>query len=461
MRLTANFPNVIYLLAFDRQRVEDALSEQGIPGRAYLEKIVQYGFDLPVVPDAVLNQQIFGAIGTALEGVADAGNLDQSTWADVFFEVVRPLIRTMRDVRRYASGVAGTVRDLGGQVALADVLALEGVRIFLPDVFRLLPNSIEALTTTSDGGYGRRDQEGLRNQIEILLTTAGDNAPVVRSLVERLFMAGQRHIGGSNYGSDWSRRWLRERRVAHPDNLRLYLERVAGQSLMAFNLAEQAWRLMPDAERFDAFLRSVPAGSAVDVISSLEAYEDEVTPERVLSGVVVLLNVLPTLPDDERGLFSFGTDMVVGRVVYRLVRSQNSEQFVERVVRDALPRLNTLHSKLKLIQMIGHRENIGHRLVSEAVSSEFEAAWRDEVRAATLEDLIAEPQPLWTLLGAMRETDAGEPRIAYPRDPRLFHRILLNAYGESRSQTVGNRAVTRRPHLAWDALVELLGTEDE
>ena len=38
VRLTASFPNIIYLLAFDRERVEQALSEDGISGRAYLEK---------------------------------------------------------------------------------------------------------------------------------------------------------------------------------------------------------------------------------------------------------------------------------------------------------------------------------------------------------------------------------------------------------------------------------------
>ena len=61
VRLTANFPNVIYLLAFDRVRVEQALGEQGIPGRDYLEKILQIGIDLPAVPADVLNSQIFKA----------------------------------------------------------------------------------------------------------------------------------------------------------------------------------------------------------------------------------------------------------------------------------------------------------------------------------------------------------------------------------------------------------------
>lgn len=50
VRLTANFPNIIYVVAFDRFRVEIALSEEGINGRDYLEKILQITIDIPPIP---------------------------------------------------------------------------------------------------------------------------------------------------------------------------------------------------------------------------------------------------------------------------------------------------------------------------------------------------------------------------------------------------------------------------
>ena len=115
VRLTANFPNVIYLLAFDRYRVEQALGEQGIPGRDYLEKILQIAIDLPAVPERVLNAQIFKAIDAAFEDIENRGSFDSDLWPDVFMEVIRPLIRNMRDVRRYAAAIHGTARDIGAQ----------------------------------------------------------------------------------------------------------------------------------------------------------------------------------------------------------------------------------------------------------------------------------------------------------------------------------------------------------
>lgn len=52
VKLVGELPNVSYLLAFDRRRVEAALED----GRAYLEKIIQVPHDLPFVAPATLRQ---------------------------------------------------------------------------------------------------------------------------------------------------------------------------------------------------------------------------------------------------------------------------------------------------------------------------------------------------------------------------------------------------------------------
>jgi hypothetical protein len=83
----------------------------------------------------------------------------------------------------------------------------------------------------------------------------GAHADVVQAMVMRLFPAGQRHIGGTHYGGDWTRRWLRERRIAHEQILRLYLERVAGKGLQAFRDAERASAVMPDRDALDSYAR--------------------------------------------------------------------------------------------------------------------------------------------------------------------------------------------------------------
>jgi hypothetical protein len=459
VRLTANFPNVIYLLAFDRARVEQALGEQGIPGRDYLEKILQIGIDLPTVPDGVLSSQIFKAIDGALAGIENPGRFDENVWPDVFMEVVRPLIRSMRDVRRYAAAIHGTVRDLDGLVALVDVLALEAVRVFLPDAFRNLHLAVDGLTSTPNGYGMQGDPPHLKAQIETLLKAAGDREEIVRNLIQRLFPAAERHVGGTHYGGDWKNRWLRERRVAHEDLLRFYLERVMGERLQSFADAENAWARMTDREALDSYLRSLPIERVQDVISSLEAYEDQFGAEHVVPATVVLLNLLPDLPKRQLGMLDFGTRLVVGRVVYRLVRAPGDPQIVETAVREILPQVHSLSSKLELITDVGYREGAGHKLVSEDAAKAFEKEWRASVRAAGAETLGRETELLRTVLLTKKDAEADEPDLVVPDSPAVTQALLKAARGEVRSQSMGSRAVRRKPRLAWDALIEVFGDE--
>lgn len=461
VRLTANFPNLIYLLAFDRRRIEAALSEDGFPGRAYLEKILQVSFDLPVVPERVLNQQIFKAIEQELSGEEVQGNFNSDLWPDVFMEIVRPLISNMRDVRRYAVAVGGTARDLRGQIQLVDVLALEAVRCFLPDVFHRIPAMAAILTNTSGGGYHNEAQNAaFKKQIEELIASADKHQEVVRDLIRRLFKAAERHIGNMHYGAEWTKTWLRERRVANIDMLHLYLERVASQGLIAFNAAEKAWLMMPNAREFDAYIRGLPQDQIVDVISNLEAYEDSFSEDRLLPGIVTLLNVAPSLPEVDHGMLGFSSRVIVRRVVYRLLKSIESPETVEAVVRDAIPLLLTSHAKRILIDMVGYRENAGHKMVSIEAAERLKIGWRTEFCTLGAESMAKEPELLWSILDAQRERRPEDLQLIIPEDPKVTLAILSSSRGEAKSQADGSRAIKRHPRLAWEALEEVFGGEE-
>ncbi|MCJ7481578.1 MAG: KAP family NTPase [Thermodesulfovibrionales bacterium] len=461
VRLTASFPNIIYIVAFDRVRVERALEELGVPGRDYLEKILQVAADLPAIPSHILDQLIISAVDGALSNIEKTGHFDKQVWPDVFMEIIRPLIRNMRDVRRYAAAVYGTVYALKGQIALVDVLALEAIRLFLPDVFGQLHDSIEGLTQTSDISFrASGDPPQFKEQIDGLIKAAGKYGPVVNALIERLFPAGIKYISGTHYGGDWKNSWFKERRIAHEDILKLYLERIEGESLQAFTAAEQAWNLMSDKPALDKYLRSLDLNHLEDVIASLENYEEQFASEHVIPGTIVILNLLPDLPRKQKGFLGLDTHFVVTRVAYRLVRSLKDLAAVEAAVRQILPELKYLFLKLELIRIIGYWEHVGHKLVSEAAASEFEKAWRDAVRSASVEDLIKEHNLIWILHLVKEKADASEGPINISDSPQMTLAVLISAQSEATSQSIGSRAIRRSLRLAWDDLIEIYGSEE-
>ncbi len=216
---------------------------------------------------------------------------------------------------------------------------------------------------------------------------------------------------------------------------------------------------MTDRDALESYLRSLEPERLQDVISSLETYEDQFGPEHVVPATVVLLNMLPVLPERQLGFLDLDTRLVVGRVVYRLIRAIKDPQAVESAVREILPQVQSLSSQLELITDVGYREGAGHKLVSESAARTLEKEWRARVRAASEDTLAGEKELLRTLIVTKKEAEPDEPDLAVPESPRVTYALLRSARSEVRSQPMGSRAVRRSPRLAWNVLVELYGDE--
>jgi hypothetical protein len=463
VRLTASFPNIIYVVAFDRGRVERALEDEGVPGRDYLEKILQVAVDLPSVPPEVLDRRVFDALNQVLAAVEPPVDVDQQAWPDIWVEVVRPLIRNMRDVRRLAAAVQGTLATLGTQVATADLIALEAIRVFLPDVFRRIRISVSGLSTPSSGAWGAGSEPPEpKEEVEGLLGAAKDDRErkIVNSMIRRLFPFAGRHIGETNYGSDFQSSFLRHRRVANESILRVYLEHVAGEQLRNFYDAERAWEVLDDRHALDALLRELPGDRQEDVIRALQTWQDDFRPEQVVPATIVLENLLFDLPAKPRGFFGDEPRFAVGRVVYRLLKSLPDEDAVEWAALEILPELDTLSAGLELLTKIGYRENAGHKLLTEQAATRLNREWRDELRVASADELSREPELLTVFFEANRDLQEGEPPVPVPDGSPVTLALLRSSKTESASQYLGTRSVSRETRLYWATLVGVVGDEE-
>ena len=486
VRLTASFPNVIYIVLCDRQRVEGALNEQGLSGRDYLEKIIQWCFDLPEVPANLLAWQLFKAIENALADIENPGPFEEDVWADIREDIIRPLIRNMRDVRRYAIAIRATVGRLEGQVARTDVLALEAIRLFLPDVFRLLPGAVDGLTGMTQAVERRLDRmmlqdphepipelnKWLKAQVDELVATAErDRAfkasrtakAVVEAMVEHLFPLGARLQNMSDgdsapYLNEEAAEHLGERRVAHELVLRLYLEHVTGPELLTFLDAERALVRMTDRVGLNEFIRSLEPTRWQDVVSNLCDLADRFRPDHVEPGIVVLLNLWSDMPErsSDSGVFG-GTRGTVRKATLRLLRVLEDAIAVETAVRRILPEVTSLSSKVELVLQTGHREQSGHKLVSVTVASEFETMLRNEIRVATIDDLVQERDPSRVLVFARHYGDPSEEPFDIDDSPKLTFALLQSVRGEMETASLSSRAVRRTPVLNWERLIDLYG----
>ena len=466
IRLTANFPNLVYVVVCDRHRVEQALDEQGGGGgfgRDYLEKIIQYPFDLPAVPRHLLRREFEDALTDALAGLElDPFNM-QELWPDVCAYIIEPLIRNMRDVRRYAIAVAGTATDLAGEVEMVDLLGLEAIRLFLPGVFGQLHGAVDAITypsaSTSDERALRalRDGEGetnlrLKKVAQNLVDAGADRPGVVEASLKTMFPYGYWSLNattGADRSQNTSDRDPAARRVADESVLRLYLEGVAGEDIGVLKVAERALRSLDDGETFEQVLRSVDPPEILEVIRELCRLSDRFEPAHAEPGVVVLLNLLREIPNELS--FWHSPRQAVRSAVFRLLRVVGDEEAVGRAVKRILPNLKTLAAKVELLHLVGHSLLESERLVTPEVSRVLDSALAEKIRESFERDEIDNPDEYaWIVSFPAR---VGK-RINLPDSPELAFRLAHSAYITTRS----DRSVSRS--LDWDFLGLLYGDKE-
>ena len=460
VRLTASFPNIVYILAFDRRRVEKALSEDGVPGRDYLEKIVQLSFDLPAIPRELLRSQIFAKLDLIFDGVTDL-RFKQEDWPDIYFEIIEPLIGSLRDVTRLTISARTTIQALGSQIETVDLIALEAIRVFRPEIFEELQKIRSTLTGVSDS-FGKLDTTRQQGEIEHLLEVAGDDADLVRHLIRRVFPAARRFTERTSYGQDFLAIWKREHRLAHISYLDLYLGRAAPNDLVTFSLAEKAYTYFADSEALGEFLDAIPLEQLEDVISGLEAYQNEYPLETVVPASIALLNRIHKIPEREhRGMFDImRPDLIVGRVVLRLLRRIEDDAERESAVRAILTHLVSFSTQRDFLQTVGYQEGAGHKLVSEQVASELETEFAARVQAGQSPVLDQE----WDLLRVYWQVaeHLGEDYVAPAlTEPDEVRALIRTARSVARSQSFDSRKVREEEHLAWDPLIRVAGDKDK
>ena len=154
IRLNANVPRVVYVLAFDDTMVAAAIGAKYGSGpelgRQFLEKIVQYPFTLPAVGRERLASFV---VSQAERACIDAGvELNAQAWAAMRRVVEDCLLRrltTPRQAIRYVNALEFALPMLKGMVNPFEQMIVEGLRVLFPELYAMLRDDIHLYSTPS------------------------------------------------------------------------------------------------------------------------------------------------------------------------------------------------------------------------------------------------------------------------------------------------------------------------
>ena len=462
IKALADFPNVVYLLAFDREVAAQAIEQQsGMPGERYLEKIIQVPFELPPVDRVALRAALFKRLDEVLGDTSD-GLFDQSYWTNAFHDGIDPLIQVPRDVVRFTNTLSVTYPAVRGEVNPVDFIALESLRVFLPGLYDVIRTNQDKFSGHSRDSRYDGDQKARAAFHEQWAQALPEQLrSSTRDLLERIFPK----IGQMGYGADWLTQWRRGLRACHPDVFPTYFRMTVppgairrSEMLALLSLADTPAALGDALVQATSVTRPDGLSKARALLERLMDHVEEDIPDEhipVFIGVLFDIGDSLVLDSDERGTFDFGNESRVTRVVYHLLKR------VDRTQRHAL-----LKSAIDQGRALGVQRyliaGLADEVKKEAESSEValvDAATLDDLKACWLNGLKTKLSPsellthsqlarllaAWCLWGDQTEAKAWCEAATSTNDGLL--NFLTKFCSHTRSQTMGDWAVRLHPRL--------------
>ncbi len=326
VKALADFPEVVYVLFFDREEVSKALSASlKMDGEAYLEKIVQAPFDLPAVDRQQLQQKLFKGLDSIIEAHPMPFVFDKGRWSEVYLDGLDRLINKPRDIVRILNALSVVYPSVAGEVNTVDFIALEFLRVFEPSVYGSIRDAKDFFSGTPAGLDYKKAEEKAYFEAWKASLPEGARKHLV-DLVGRIFPKVADTLTTNTFlSSGNSDEWRKTLRPCSPDNFDVYfqfgvppghvsraeLERLINQPTsqdVASLLSEAKEAILPDGH-----------SKLLDLIERLRDL-DQLSAEQVITLVTALVDnghLLYRKEDDNRGFFSMPLRWRFGSLICR------------------------------------------------------------------------------------------------------------------------------------------------
>ncbi|WP_307929902.1 P-loop NTPase fold protein [Leptospira interrogans serovar Hebdomadis] len=368
IRANSDFPNVIFLLAFDRAAIEKSLEgENGISSREFLEKIVQVSFEIPYVGIPTLRRILLTEIESLISNYPKIKNRffgeNNANWANVYYSGFEELFTSLRNIRRYMNNFRFNFTHLLNEDILEvnpiDLIALEAIRIFEPDYYDFM--KVHDYVFISLGSYrydlSTKDErkENFENSLSIVQNEK--NRSSVERIVRRLFP----QIDGLYTNTTYSNRessWFSNLNICSPDRFGRYFTLLPGYDeselteLQIQTVLKSFSNLEMLEKVFDDFLEERKFRLLLDQLQNYTSDEHYIKITDLKNLSIALFNALEKLEKIEDDLYTFGPDSVVYYILVQIMKRSNDKKSNYLTLRDAILNSEGLNAVIYTVNVL-------------------------------------------------------------------------------------------------------------
>ena len=152
VKANADFPNLIFLLLFQRDTVAENLGKAlNVSGSDYLKKIIQLEFNIPAADERQMKTALLdGILNSLLEDEKE--NLEKDRLDAFLNNYTSEYFQTLRDIYRFSTTLkfhTSLLRKTGAlEVNAVDLVILETLRLLQPNVYHAIQKAKGTLTVT-------------------------------------------------------------------------------------------------------------------------------------------------------------------------------------------------------------------------------------------------------------------------------------------------------------------------
>lgn len=354
VKLTCDFSNTSYLLSFDEKIVSAAIGESfgdgdKSAGMDFLEKIIQIPLTLPLAQKDALLEFSLKTLEKSLNSInfeIEQDSIDE--FVSKFTSNFLKRLVTPRLAVRYANRVSFSLPLLKGEVNYVDLLLIEAIHIFYPNVYDFIRAKPEFfIGDYSNDPYlsGQQNSKVEEFKKEFANLTKDsyreDEIPDLIAALKSLF---------PNLKMVWGNAWSFEEKISDV----LYQEKRISDSRY-FNRYFSYAVIKGDLSdvTFQEFLSSIKQKSIQDSVNDAQKILSDTTPERFLSKFrieeknydeetsLILIKVFSQLGEhfshNEYGIFGFATPLMQAVFfIVGLIRNNTEKVTQFRLIEDIL-----------------------------------------------------------------------------------------------------------------------------
>ena len=427
VKLTADFPKTIFILAYDRARVEDRITEKdnGLEGGEYLKKIIQVSFSLPLPDQQELWNLLFKDLDASIEaiyGKTDFTGKEEARWGEVFRSGFNNLFITIRDIKRYISSLRLDWSIMGkSDVNKIDFIGIEAVRVFAPRFYDAIPANKGIFVETLEFIATRNDAQAAtarRTRYEELLKTLIPDEAVrknIDGICQELFPQLDRN------GSHSSEEWERDLRICSTDRFNFYFQLGIPYGEISESEIDGVVAALANQETFKKLILQFKEEKRLrKVLSKLLNRRSALNEAQIKVTLLTLWELEKQINDEREAVFDLDDiDTQVLRIGYHTIKELSQEKR-KPLLADIIQASTNIYYPLHLIAVVQQdfekeTARAGVSFVTETELKELEQLLVTKIKVLVADGSLIRERQLPSILYRWRDWESPEAVKTYIR----------------------------------------------